>query len=261
MDIKTLVIDDEPLARQRIIHWLSKYPEIRVVGECKNGLEAIEQIESRQIDLIFLDIQMPELNGFEALGQLQVDPMPFIIFVTAFDQYALDAFEHHAVDYLLKPLDRERFGKAIDKVLLQCKGRISNNFNERLRGLLNDYEQQMAPHRETFVLKEKGQVKVIPSDDIFYLESEGNYVSLQLENSHHLYRASMNNLEGKLVPLQFLRIHRSIMVNCLHLDKVQYLNNETYKFVLNNGQSRISGRSFKTNIQDFLKHASYIKQF
>ena len=261
MDIKTLVIDDEPLARQRIIHWLGQYPEIRVVAECKNGLEAIEQIENRQPDLIFLDIQMPELTGFEALQQVTAAPMPFIIFVTAFDQYALDAFEHHAIDYLLKPLDKQRFGKAIEKVILQLKGRLSSSFNDKLRSLLGDYEQQVAPHRETFVIKEKGQVKVIQSDDIFWLESEGNYVSLKLQDSHHLYRACMNTLASKLTPLQYLRVHRSIMVNCLHLEKVHYQNNDTYKFVLNNGDSFISGRSYKSGIQDFLKHASYIKQF
>ena len=251
----------KPLARQRVIHWLADFPQFRVVGQCKNGLEAIEQIESRRPDLIFLDIQMPELNGFEALRQLNVEPMPFVIFVTAFDQYALDAFEHHAVDYLLKPLDKERFAKAIDKVILQFKGRISGSFNDKLKALLGDYEQQMAPHRERFVLKEKGRVVAIDSDDVFWLESQGNYVSLQLQNSHHLYRASMNALQDKLTPLQFLRIHRSLMVNCLHLEKVHYQNNDTYKFVLNNGDSLLSGRSYKPEIQAFLQHANYIKQF
>jgi len=261
MDIKTLVIDDEPLARQRIIHWLGKFPEIRVIAECKNGLEAIEQIESRQPDLIFLDIQMPGLSGFEVLQQVSVTNMPFIIFVTAFDQYALAAFDHHAVDYLLKPLDKQRFAMAIDKVLLQFKGRISNTFNDKLRNLLGDYEKQVAPYRENFVIKEKGQIKVVHSDDIFWLESEGNYVSLNLQSSHYLYRTSMSTLENKLVPLQFLRVHRGIMVNCLHLEKVHYQNNETYMFVFNNGDSCISGRSYKADIQSYLQHATYIKQF
>lgn len=261
MNIRALIVDDEPPARARVAKLLSTYPEIRVIGECRNGLEALEAIESQVPDLVFLDIQMPELNGFEVLQQLSVSPRPFIIFTTAFDQYALKAFEHHAVDYLLKPIERERFKTALEKVLLQIKGRHADQFNDKLKDLLGEYESSVSPDRKNFVIKDRGKVNVIHADDIFWLASEGNYVTLHTAKGDFLYRSAMTAMETELQSHQFVRIHRSILVNTLHIARSQYLHNETFKFVLNNQTSLISGRSYKENIQGFLQSANYIKQF
>ena len=261
MEIRALIIDDEPPARARVARLLEKHSPIEVIGECGDGLQALQMIENLKPDLIFLDIQMPELNGFDVLNQLPDTFQPYIVFTTAFDQYALEAFEHHAMDYLLKPLDRERFDSAVEKVITQMKGKNAEGFSEKLKNLLGEYERSVAPEKKTFLIKQHGVQKVIRADEIYWVESEGNYVNLHSYQGEFLYRCSMGQMEDELKDKQFLRIHRSLLINTLHLAKSHYLNNETFKFTFNNEMSLTSGRSYKNEIQKFLLQANYIRQF
>ena len=261
MIVRTIIVDDEPPARSRVRNLLSSFQTVDVIKECADGLSALRSIEALKPDLVFLDIQMPGLNGFEVLNQLNPKIRPHIIFTTAFDQYALKAFEHHAMDYLLKPLDKARFEIAVDKVLTQIKGQSADGFSDKLRALLSEYEQQVNPEIKSFVIKDKGLNKAIRADEVFWIESEGNYAKLHSHQGEFLYRSSLSSLESELLSFQFLRIHRSILVNALHIEKTQYLNNDTFKFFMNGDSVIISGRSYKSAIQAFLASANYIQQF
>ncbi len=261
MKIRALIIDDEPPARARIRDLLGGHPEVLVVGECRDGLEALNAIELNVPELLFLDIQMPLLNGFEVLAQLPDRAKPYVIFTTAYDQYALQAFEHHAMDYLLKPIDKDRFDLAINKVNTIIKGHHAEGFSEKLKMLLGDYERNNTTISKTFVIKVQGGRRVVRADEIYWLEAEGNYVNMHCVQSSHLYRSSMIEMEKALDIRHYLRIHRSILINTAHLEKTRYLNNETYQFTFKNQTHLISGRSYKSSIQAFLASAVHIKQY
>lgn len=261
MQIKTLIIDDEQPARARVSRLVTSFPQILVVGECSNGLDALNAIEKLRPELIFLDIQMPQLNGFEVLKQIEGANRPHIIFTTAFDQYALQAFEHHAMDYLLKPLDKERFNRAVEKVITQIKGESEKGFSDKLKSLLAEYEQSVTPAQKTFLIKDKGLDKVIRAEEVFWIQSEGNYVNLHSFQGSYLYRSPLTALFEELKEKNFVRIHRSILLNIPHIKKTQYLNNDTFKFVLSNDAEVVSGRSYKKDIKRFLSAATHIRQF
>ncbi len=260
MRIRALIIDDEPPARERIRHLLHHHPEIMVIGECRDGLEALNAIELNSPDLLFLDIQMPQLNGFELLAQLSVDTKPYVIFTTAYDQYALQAFEHHAMDYLLKPIDQQRFELAIKKIHTIIKGQNADGFSQKLKSLLGDYERNNSSSGKTFVIKDKGVRQVVRTDEIYWIEAEGNYVNMHCSDAAYLYRCAMVEMERALANRHYLRIHRSLLINTAHLEKTHYLNNETYQFTFKNQCCLVSGRSHKKNIQAFLLWANHIKQ-
>ena len=256
MNVKTLIIDDEILARSRIKSLLADTPDFYIVGESKNGNEALEDIASKQPDLIFLDVKMPGLNGFDVIEKLNLNYTPFIIFVTAFEEFALKAFDVSAVDYLLKPFDDERFYEALNKAKSQIKLLKANALNNKFRSLLKDEED--SEYRQSFTLKEKGLNKVIDVNTILFIEAEGNYLKLVTESSYFLYRCTMNKIEDQLDPDQFLRIHRSYIVNTHYLKSANYLyENNEYEFVLRNKQRIHSGRSYKQKINDYLTSGSY----
>lgn len=261
MQIKTLIIDDEQPARARVSRLVSSFPQLLVIGECANGLDALKAIDTLRPELIFLDIQMPELNGFEVLKLIDEANRPHIIFTTAFDQYALQAFEHHAMDYLLKPLDKERFNRAVEKVITQIKGESEKGFSVKLKNLLVEYEKSVTPAQKTFLIKDKGLDKVIRAEEIFWIESEGNYVNLHSYQGSYLYRSPLTALFEELKDKKFIRVHRSVLLNVPHIIKTQYLNNDTFKFVLSNSDEVVSGRSYKKDIKQFLVTASHIEQF
>jgi two-component system LytT family response regulator len=261
MEIRALVIDDEPPARSRIIKLLKNFESIIVIGECSDGLHALQKIESENPDLIFLDIQMPGLNGFDVLNQLSDEFQPFIVFTTAYEQYALEAFAHQAMDYLLKPIDKNRFNQSVEKVITQIKGQSATSFGSKVKELLGEYKKSTPAEKKSFVIKQHGLLKVIRADEIFWIESEGNYVNLHCYQGNFLYRSSMSQMTDELENIQFLRIHRGLLINTLHLKKTQYLNNETFKFTFKSDSSMISGRGFKKQIQNFLTSATHIKQF
>ena len=235
MKIKTLIVDDEPLARERIRTLLAKEPDIEVVGECANGDEALAAIKRQPVNLLFLDVQMPEMDGFELLGRLDRDELPAVVFVTAYDQHAVKAFEVHALDYLLKPFKQVRFKEAVQRVREQITRRQTDDVSKRLMQLLGD--RKAAPvylHRLT--VRENERVALVKVDQIEWIESAGNYVVLHAGKQNHVLRETLASLEAQLDPKQFLRISRSVLVNFDQVRELQPLFKGEYVVVLNDGK-------------------------
>jgi two-component system LytT family response regulator len=258
ISIRTLVVDDEPLARQRVVSLLKNYPEIQLVGESRNGDEAVEDINSKKPDLIFLDIEMPGLDGFGVVANIDLNYKPFIIFATAYNQYALKAFNIHAIDYLLKPFDDDRFDEAIEIAKKQISLKNSSNFNEKLMQLINEFNTSPDNYIRQFKIKLRGREKFIKTDELHFIEAEGNYLMLHHENGRDLYRSTMASIEKDLNPNRFLRIHRSYFINTLFLKHIHYISNNEYKVLLKNGKEIVSGRSYKDSIKNFLSSTDAI---
>jgi two-component system LytT family response regulator len=223
--IKILIVDDEAPARDLIRHYLQAYPEVEVTGEVDNGFEAMKLIRDLKPDLLFLDVQMPKLTGFEMLEL--IDNPPDIIFSTAFDQYAIRAFEMNAVDYLLKPYSKERFDTAVQKAL------------SRLTAGEPPARPQIdtSPSPETLTriaVKDRQQIHVVPVDDIDYIEADGDYVKLHTAKNAFLKEKTMKYFEENL-PSQFIRIHRSYIVNVNGVSKIELYEKESYRVYLKNG--------------------------
>lgn len=250
--IRTLVVDDEPLARQRVVSLLKNYSEIQLIGECRNGEEAVEAINSKKPDLIFLDIEMPGLDGFGVVSNIQLNYKPFIIFATAYNQYALKAFDIHAIDYLLKPFDDDRFDEALEIAKKQIKLKNSSNFNEKLLNLISEFNTEPEKYIRQFKIKLRGREKFVQTEDLHFIEAEGNYLMLHHENGRDLFRSTMSSVEEELNPNRFLRIHRSYFVNTLYVKNIRYISNNEYKVSLKNGKEIVSGRSYKESIKSFL---------
>ena len=253
MQIRTVIVDDEPLARSRILNRLKAHEEIKVIGECRNGKEAVRFINLKKPDLIFLDIQMPDMDGFAVISKLNLDYKPFIIFATAYDQYALKAFDVHAIDYLLKPFDNDRFLEALTRAKSQINLQKSSSFNDKLLRLIKEYQQDHHTYMSAFVVKKDGRKIHIDVDNIWWIEATGNYLTLHMAERQILYRGTMNDIEANLDPQQFLRIHRSFMINLLYTEDIRYLHSNEYKITLKNDQELVSGRSYKEKIVGYLE--------
>ncbi|HEX9637950.1 MAG TPA: response regulator [Acidobacteriota bacterium] len=212
MPIRTLIVDDEALARERIRDLLGEEPDIVLAGECATGSEARTALRELTPDLIFLDVQMPELDGFGLLEGIELDHQPVIVFVTAYDQYALRAFEVHAVDYLMKPFDRERFKKALERARREIAQTKNRDLSDQLRHLIRDLGSEKV-YTERLVVKSGGRIRFLKAEEIDWIEAAGNYVRLRVGPETHLLRETMAKIEAKLDPIKFLRIHRSTIVN------------------------------------------------
>lgn len=251
-NIRTIVVDDEPAARSRILRLLVMDPEIQVVSECRNGPEALEAIRKGPIDLMFLDVQMPQLNGFDVIEKIPSGQVPFVIFITAHDRYALKAFNVHAVDYLLKPYDDDRFfsslARAKDFISMKDNKRLTDRMLDLLHGHLNSRKE----FTQEFVIKEKGREYRVAVKDIMWISTEGNYLELQTEARRYLLRMTMNLIETELDPAVFARIHRSYMVNMAHVRNTRYSGNNEFTFTLSNGKHLLSGRNYKEQIANLL---------
>ena len=207
--MKLIIIDDEPLARSIVREYLQAYPDIDVVQECGDGFEGVKAIQQHQPDLVILDIQMPKINGFEMLELIENPPA--VIFATAFEEFAIKAFEAHAIDYLLKPFSKERFMKAMDKWSATEKPVLQNKTNELLDTVASTPEQQ-----NRVVLKDNGKIKIIPTSQIQYFEAADDYVKIHTAEGVFLKNKTMQFFEQKMDPALFIRIHRSYLVN-IHL--------------------------------------------
>jgi two-component system LytT family response regulator len=217
LKIRTLIVDDEVLGRERIRTLLGDDSEIEVVGECSDGKQAVAAIERAGPDLVYLDVQMPEMDGFAVLDAIAGERMAAIIFVTAYDRYAVQAFEAHALDYLLKSFDRERFQAALRRAKEQIRGSREGLWNERLTGLLEDL--QVRQKRLTrLVIRSAGRIFFLRVEEIGWLEAADNYVRIHVGRESHLVRETLQSFEDRLDPSRFLRIHRSTLVN---LDRIQ----------------------------------------
>ena len=246
--IRVLVVDDEPLAREMIREMLGDDSDVEVVAECANGREAVEAIKSLKPDLVFLDIQMPELGGFEVLESFDAQSTPYIIFVTAYDQYAVRAFEVHAFDYLLKPFDRERFDAAWQRVKEQIKLDQSGERERHILALLE--ELKTGPrHLERLVIKNGGRVFFLNVDDVHCIESEGNYVRVYDNQKGYLLRETITSLEDQLDPRQFRRIHRSAIVKIDKIKEMQPWFHGEYRVIMENGKQLTLSRNYRANFQ------------
>lgn len=247
--IRALVVDDEPLAREMIREMLDSDSEVEVVGECANGREAVEVIRSSTPDIVFLDIQMPELGGFEVLESLDPNVTPYVIFVTAYDQYAVRAFEVHALDYLLKPFDRERFEVAWQRAKAQLKLDRASRRDQDIIALLE--ELKAGPrYLERLVIKNGGRVFFLHVQDVYCIEAEGNYVRVYDNQKGYLLRETISSLEGQLDPKQFLRIHRSAIVKLDRIKEMQPWFHGEYRIIMENGKQLALSRNYRANLQE-----------
>ena len=246
--IRALIVDDEPLARDRLRQLLAGEPEIELVGEYSDGLAAVAAIEKLHPDLLFLDIQMPELDGFEVLAQLKPEALPVIVFVTAHDQFALRAFEVHAVDYLLKPFDRERFQTAVRHALEQVKRRDHSPLNQQLQALLAEIKPPPKPP-ERLPIKSGGRITWVKLEDVDWIESADNYVELHAGTKSHLLRETLSALEARLAPGKFVRISRSVMINANRVKEVKRLFYGGYSVLLENGKLLTLSRRHRDKLQ------------
>lgn len=249
--IRAIIVDDEPLGRTVIREMLRRDPDFTLVGECANGHEAISIIQDERPDLIFLDVQMPEVDGFEVLAALNADQLPMVIFVTAYDQYAVSAFEVHAVDYLLKPFDRERFGKALQRAKAQLQREQPNDVSQRILALLE--EQRTKPkHLERLVIKTNGRIFFLKTEEIDWISAEGNYVNLHVKKDSYLLRETISSLEAQLDPQKFVRIHRSQIVNIDRIRELRHWSHGEYQVILHDGAELMLSRSYREKLHGLL---------
>jgi two-component system LytT family response regulator len=227
--MKAIIIDDEPLARSIIKEYLQYHPQIQLLAECNDGFEGVKAIQQFQPDLIFLDIQMPKINGFEMLELIEQPPA--VIFTTAFDEYAIKAFEIHAVDYLLKPFSRERFDKAISKLLQQENmGTAKANLSSFLDSVARTPAEQ-----QRVVVRLSGKILIIPVDDIHYLEAADDYVKIHTKDGSFLKNKTMGHFETVLNKDQFVRTHRSYMINISEITRIDPYEKENHLAILRSG--------------------------
>ncbi|MCF3111369.1 LytTR family DNA-binding domain-containing protein [Niabella sp. CC-SYL272] len=223
---KVIIIDDEFLARSMVKEYLQKYPQLELVAECGDGFEGMKAIQEHKPDLIFLDIQMPKISGFEMLELIEEPPA--VIFATAFDEYAIKAFEAHAVDYLLKPFDQERFDKAVNKFLAQHKGSATNT-----QELLNDVQLPNSNNR--IVVKNGSKIKIIPVQEVLYLEAADDFVKIFTKDGYFLKNKTMSFFEAFLPPDLFVRSHRSYIVNIQEITRIDPYEKDGHVAILKNG--------------------------
>ncbi|GJM44348.1 MAG: DNA-binding response regulator [Gemmatimonadota bacterium] len=252
--IRVLIVDDEPLARERLRSLLEKEDGIELIGECVDGRSAIETIDAEKPDLVFLDVQMPEFDGFDVLEAVEPNCRPVVVFVTAFDEYAVRAFEVHALDYVLKPFDRERFGAALGRARAEI-GRSATgggDIDQRLEALLSELEDRRK-RLERIVVKSGGRVFFLRTEDVDWIEAAGNYVELHVGAESHLLRETMNQLEKRLDPKLFLRIHRRIIVNVERIRQLEGVSHGEYVVVLKDGKRLGSSRGYRESVQRLLE--------
>jgi two-component system, LytTR family, response regulator len=252
--IKVLVADDEPLARERLSGLLSQEPDIEMVGQARDGEEAVTAIHDDSPDLVFLDVQMPQMNGFDVIEAVGSDKMPLVIFVTAYDQHALKAFQVRALDYLLKPFDRERFKDALGRARKQLERDENGDLGKRLLALVKDLRRDQ-PKSDRLVVKSGGRLFFLRTDEIDWVEAAGNYVRLHVGPGSHLLRETMNAIEGRLDPEKFFRIHRSRIVNMERIQELQPWLNGEYAVLLRTGTRLTLSRGYREKLQDRLGRA------
>ena len=244
MKIRTLIVDDEPLARERVKRFLKDERDIEIIGECGNGNDAIEAISQNEPDLVFLDIQMPEKNGFDVIKSINGKHLPTIVFVTAYDQYALQAFDVHALDYLLKPFNRERFHRAVARAKEQIEGQHRGELDERLVSLITSITPEKK-YLERLVVKSVGRVFFLKTQEIDWIEASGNYLKLHVGRESHMIRETMNAVEAKLDPAQFMRIHRSTIVNIDRIKELHPMFSGDYSAILRDGTELALSRNYR----------------
>jgi two-component system LytT family response regulator len=252
MPFTALLVDDEPLAREGLRMLLSRDPDVSAIHEAKNGREAVEAIRTMRPGLVFLDVQMPEMDGFEVAREVGADEMPAVVFVTAHDKYAIQAFEINAIDYLLKPVTEERFAKAIARAKARLESKSADGpADEQSRQILSLLETIASPARslKRLAVRSAGKTVFVDVDEIDWMEAAENYVQLHAGRAEHLLHVTMNTLEKSLDPQLFLRIHRSVIVNVRRIKELQPVMHGEYVVTLANGVRLQSGRLYNEKLR------------
>jgi two-component system, LytTR family, response regulator len=250
--IRTVVADDEALARQKLRILLDSEPGILIVAECKNGKETLAAVQAYKPDLLMLDVQMPDADGFEVLKRVKAEQMPIVVFTTAYDHYAIKAFEAHALDYLLKPFDQERLHDALERARMELlKGR-DPDLTKRLLALLADAKPQPQAEQR-LVIKAGGRVVFLDVDEIEWIEAAANYVRLHAGKESYLLRGSIGRLAERLDAAQFVRIHRSTIVNIRKIRELQPCNSGEFMVVLRNGKELSGSRGYRSLLQNLIE--------
>ena len=248
--IRTLIVDYEPLARDRIRGLLAAEPDVEVVGECATGLDAIEAIEERQPDLVFLDVQMPQVDGFAVVDAIGAARMPITVFVTAFDQFAIRAFEAQALDYLLKPYPVDRFRTVLERAR---RAMAAHGAQQAVRQEIAALVSNLAERRELperIIVRSGAKIGFVEVGDIDWIRSEGNYLRLHTGKTSHLVRETLAGLEIRLDPKQFVRIHRSTIVNVRAVKQLESLFQGEYALMLHDGTKLTSSRTYRRRLED-----------
>jgi two-component system LytT family response regulator len=263
---RALIVDDERPARQRLRELLEKQPTIEIIGECSDGLKAVKALKENLPDLLFLDVQMPRLNGFEVIREVGPNRLPVTIFVTAYDKYAIQAFEVCALDYLLKPYSDERFEQSHARAMLHLHTQARNEFSDRLVSLLEQSgplaattpalpaAEPVPRYLERLLIKTGGKITFLIADEISWIEADGVYVKLHTASKTHLYRTSLSELEKSLNPQIFVRIHRSTIVNLASMKELYLHSHGDYIAVLNDGTKLKLSRSYRSKVEVCLRH-------
>jgi len=243
MKIRTLIVDDMMLARERIRMFLVNDPEIEIVGECADGDEAVEEIKNLKPDLVFLDVQMPGLGGFGVIEKIGIEQMPVVVFVTAYDEFAIKAFEVSALDYLLKPFEEEQLIRAVKRAKREVQKRQANDLNDHLRQLLATVKPE-AKYLKRLIVKSGTQTVLVQAEDIDWIGSAGNYLELHVGRETHLVRERISRMEQKLDPEKFARIHRSTIVNLDRVKTLKHLFNGDHLTILSDDTKLNMSRTF-----------------
>jgi two-component system, LytTR family, response regulator len=247
--MRVLIVDDEPLARRGVCVRLQKCTDIEIVGECGDGLSAVEKILDLSPDLVFLDVQMPGMDGFEVLRCLPEENLPSVIFLTAYEQHALRAFEVHALDYLLKPVDDRRFSAAVDRARKLVDSTSKTQMAERILKMLG---RESEKYVSRFVVRTGSRIQIVLADDTEWIGAAGDYTELHVHGRSHLLRETMSFLEQKLDPARFLRIHRSRIVRTGCILELRSIDNREYLVKLSDGSEHRSSRSYARRLEDWL---------
>jgi two-component system LytT family response regulator len=254
MNLRALIVDDEALARGRIRKLLAQEPDLEIIGECSNGREAIASIQEHRPDLVFLDVQMPEVSGFDVLRALPAESWPAVIFVTAHDQHAVAAFEVRALDYLLKPFTQARLLAAVQRARQHLQARDTAALNQRLAEWLKSSGTGPGPeYLSRVAVRDGNQTRFVKVEDIDYIEAAANYAVLQTGGGSHVLRETLNHLEAKLPPQLFLRISRSIIVNIDRIKGIQSAPGGEYLIILQNDRQLAMTRGLR-EVQDRLQY-------
>lgn len=245
--IRTVIVDDEELARDRMQSLLEMQPDVEIVAVCSDGIAALEAIERTHPDLVFLDVQMPGMDGFEVVENLDASAAPDVVFVTAHDGHAIRAFEIHALDFLLKPFDQTRFEKTLDRARNRVRAAKGATIDSRLMSLLEELRDERK-YPERLIVKSSGRVFFVRTEEIDWVEASGNYVKIHTKNDAHLLRESMKNMEAKLDPKIFVRIHRSAIVNIDRIKELEPWFHGEYIVIMQNGTRLTASRVFSDRL-------------
>lgn len=263
--MKAIIVDDEDLARQGLKLRLDQFEDVSVVAQCANGKEALQAIVEYEPDIVFLDIQMPGMTGFEMISEIQSDILPMVIFVTAYDAFAIDAFKIHAIDYLLKPVEEDRLALAINKAKQAKQQQLALGEKQRLMELvvsvtgksaaaiaeLLGSDENLVEHADRLAIKDGSSITFVPVRDIDWIDAAGDYMCVHVQGQTHIMRTTMKELESKLDPSIFQRVHRSTIVNLERVEKVSSHINGEFHLTLSCGSSLKMSRSYKEKVKHF----------